>query len=242
MLKFTLGAKDTEDLYYFSPRHYECFSNRMFLPLRGYPIEDIHVADLDLSQWIAPPYKEIYKNSHFVWDKEIVVLFNKYNSEWNGPPITFLDKEILGELIFSLENRFQVVYVRPTAKEILDDTSMNYDLNEYAYIREKFPNTILIQDLHRRYPELTYNALQMRLFSNCDSFVSVQGGAAILCSYFGGTNVIYARKGPTRSRTAAELEVDAYNRWYHEFSGCRIVHADDYESLLRSVEEQFLLP
>ena len=74
-----------------------------------------------------------------------------------------------------------------------------------------YPDVLTIQELHARHPEIGFNELQLRLFSGCEKFVSVLGGSSYLASYFGGTNVVYARRG-------WEVACGAYQRWFNLFS------------------------
>jgi len=66
------------------------------------------------------------------------------------------------------------------------------------------------------------------IHSNCESFISVQGGNSVLASFFGGANIIYAKKGN-------ELICGAYEGQYKRFSNCNVKHANnesDFTQLL----------
>jgi hypothetical protein len=92
---------------------------------------------------------------------------------------------------------------------------------------------VTVQELHAKYPTLSFNELQLRLYSGCQRFVSVLGGNAYLASYFGGTNIILARRG-------WEVDCGAYDRWFDHFSGARIVPVGSGHELLEAVEREFL--
>ena len=77
----------------------------------------------------------------------------------------------------------------------------------------------------------SFAELQLELFASSERFVSVLGGSSYLASYFGGTNVVYARRG-------WEVACGAYERWFHRFSGARVVAASNPRELLRTVERE----
>ncbi|DBA95148.1 TPA: hypothetical protein ACH3X1_015702 [Trebouxia sp. C0004] len=53
----------------------------------------------------------------------------------------------------------------------------------------------MFDELLRQYREYGFNRLQLMLHANCDHFISVLGGNAVIASYFAGVNVAYAAKG-----------------------------------------------
>ena len=54
-----------------------------------------------------------------------------------------------------------------------------------------------------------------------------------LASYFGGTNIVYARKG-------WEVECGAFENWFDRFSGARVVAAGSPDELMRVVRRELL--
>ena len=90
---------------------------------------------------------------------------------------------------------------------------------------------ITVQRLRERHPDLSYNELQLRLFAGCERFVSVLGGSSYLASWFGGVNVVYARRG-------WEVDCGAYERWFDRFSGARVVAAAPPQSLLATIDRE----
>jgi hypothetical protein len=92
---------------------------------------------------------------------------------------------------------------------------------------------LTIQELHAQYPTLTFNELQLRLYSACKCFISVLGGSAYLASYFGGTNIVLAKRG-------WEVDCGAHERWFDRFSGARVVAVSSDSELLQAVEREFL--
>jgi hypothetical protein len=124
------------------------------------------------------------------------------------------------------------VYVRPTNDDIVGDHQAIRDLGEFEIIGARFPDVLTIQQLHAKHPELSFNELQMRLFANCERFVSVLGGSSFLASYFVGTNIVYAREG-------WEVSCNAYAHWFHLFSGAKVLSARTHRQFLESVRREY---
>ena len=233
-LNATKSFKDTQCLYYFSENHIEMNRNRRHWLLDDFPLGNIHVTQLDTSQWYPPPYKRHYANERFKWEKPSCVICNKYTIEWKGPPINFLSLETLSKLFKILKEKYKIIYNRPTSKNIVSDDQEELILRDMEFIEKEHPEIITIQDLAENNKDLSFNELQMMVYANCDRFISVQGGSSILTSYFGGKNIIFAKRG-------SELEHDSY-KWYAKLSGSKIYHVDDYSRLLAVVEKEFLRP
>ena len=228
-----------EPFYYFSQQYKAGFEQRRYVTPKGYPIQNIHVRFLNTMMWSPPPYKDIYKNQEFVFEKPLLIVCNKYNSEWDYPPITFLSKDCLARLFETYSDQYQIVYCRPQTTHIPKDNSTVYDLEEHNWIRESYPNVMLIQDLYELHKgRYSFNEMQLRCFANADRFISIQGGYSILCSYFKGTNIVYGAR--TKHRTADEIVYKAFDRWYHKFSGAKVVYCDSYDRLYRVAESEFL--
>lgn len=232
-LRRTRGVRDTQPLYYFSPRHEEIDQPRKLVTPVGFPVSYVHKPQINTSQWIPPPYKTVYQNSRFRWDKPLCVISNKYTYEWGRPPVNFLSLKALQELFGVLQKKYQVIYNRPTPKQIVADEHEILNLGDHAMIRRMFPGVLMMSELWEKNKDLSFNTLQMMVFSNCDHFISVQGGNSVLASYFGGTNIIYAVEG-------RELEVNSFENWYHLFSGCQIHVAQDEADLIRDVQKTYI--
>jgi hypothetical protein len=135
-------------------------------------------------------------------------------------------------MIGALRERYQVIYNRPRAQDIITDHQKIHEIGDIDAVKSTFPDTIMVQELHALYPTLTFNELQLRLYSNCQRYVSVLGGSAYLASYFGGTNVVLARRG-------WEVDCGAYDRWFNRFSGARVVAVSSGRELLQAVQREF---
>jgi len=234
-LCITKSVKDSKAFYYFSPRHKEVGVNRTYssTSLSEFPITNIHVFSLDTSKWVPPPYKEIYQNDQFVWSKPLCVINNKYMLEWGEAPVNFISLEALKKTIDLLKNKYQIIYNRPIKGQIVRDHMEFLDFGDYDMIKQFYPEVITMAQLYKNNSNLSFNTLSLMVFSNCNNFISVQGGNSVLASYFGGINIIYAKKGK-------ELEVKSYENWYKEFSGCEIVHVNNDAELIAEIKKRYV--
>ena len=140
----------------------------------------------------------------------MLIIHNKFNIEWSRPPINFIDVDTLEKIFNSLNNKYTIIYLRPKSNYICSDHSTIKNLNESHLF--KLYNIIdglkLYDQTKKKYNINNFNHFQLLIHSNCNHFISVQGGNSVLASYFGGTNIIYAKKG-------RELQCDAYNTHYN---------------------------
>lgn len=246
-LERTVGGIDTRCLYYFSEKHEERAVQRHYVPITEYPIGErgwfqydlsAFPSSFDMRRWIPPPYREAFRDERFRWDKEICIVSNKVSDEYfpgeaQGRPTNFIGIQVLLRLIGVLRERYQVIYSRPRPSDISIDHQKIHELGDIEAVKDAFPDTMTIQELHARYSSLTFNQLQMRLYSSCRRFVSVLGGSAYLASYFGGTNIVLARRG-------WEVDCGAYDRWFDRFSDARVVAVSSDRELLHAAEREFL--
>ena len=134
--------------------------------------------------------------------------------------------------IFSnYKDRYEIIYNRFRPEMGYDDTVDTMDLGEWDLVSSHGITTI--QDLKK--DGQNYNELQLMLYANCDKFITVQGGTSILASFFGGDNIIFARKG-------MEIKKRSYKNWYHLFGGSKIHHALDNSALKAYCEKVLSLP
>ncbi len=97
---------------------------------------------------------------------------------------------------------------------------------------------ILFSELQQQHSDLNYNELQLMLHANCEHYISVLGGNAVLASYFSGTNVIFALVGK-ETKNPAE-----YGSFYHHFSPHdhpTIQRVSSYEDLLKFVSQKYIV-
>ena len=222
LLDMTRSARGSDPFYYFSPLH---VINP--LPRHAGNIWPTKIPNKEVREftgegkWMAPPYRSKYMNKEHVYDKPILVIANKYNMEWGRDPVNYLDLKKITFILNKLGDKYTVFYNR-RMPDYLKDDQLHKDLGEHNFIRQVYPDVRFIDEM-----EGDYNINQLRVYANCDHFISVQGGNSILASYFGGTNIVYAVKGNELS-----------GGFYHKIgalSGCEVVHVreDFYQSIYR---------
>jgi hypothetical protein len=224
----TEGAKYTKELYYFSPHHIETFETRTTIGNYNFETPRIlYSHNYNMRKWIPVPLKSIYKNNIFVYKKPILIVANRYNMEWDGPPISFLSVKFLEILFNRYKDKYQIIYNRPKAENITNDNSDIYDLNEYQWIEDNYPDIILMENLYEEHRQMVnnFNHLQMMVYANSESFVSTHGGTAALASYFGGKNIILSKQG-------GEHYFDCFNELYTKLSDATIYHAKSEDQVL----------
>ena len=155
--------------------------------------------------------------------------------EWNGPPISFLSIEMLQFIFDALKDEYTIIYNRPGAQHITMDNSEIYELNEISWIKENYPEVVLMHDLYEENvgKAKNFNHLQLMVYANTENFISTHGGTSVLASYFGGTNIILSKQGPEHS-------FGCYQKLYPKLSGTRILHAKTDDELKALIAENYV--
>lgn len=217
---------------------------------------------LDYREWTPPPYKEYYKNNEFKFNNPTVFITNKYNMEHGHEPRGFFNIKCLYEIFEYLHSKnYTVIYKRATNKEkefAIDQNEYNslqngfYDIKANVdgigtitdfQLTKYFNNVILLDDLINS-SNYSYNETQLKIMANCDRFISVCGGNAILSSMFKGTTFIYVHTGK-------ELRPNYFgkNSYFRKLSDADIIPIidrsvmktgiPDYSELLTKIKERF---
>jgi hypothetical protein len=229
-LKKTISCKDTKDLYFFSENHEERYQSRdaTFSYVNYDTPNKTNSITKSYSKWARVPLKEHYKNDIFVFDKPIMVIANKYNIEWDGPPLNYFDIPTLDKVISTYKEKYQIIYNRPMPSRIVEDNSDILDLGDIPWLREKHPEVIILDDLFNKYQNQvnSFNHFQILVYANCDKFMSIHGGTATLASYFGGHNIILS-KGKANPVEGGGLETifNEFSSIFTAISGAKILHA-----------------
>lgn len=234
-LKQTKSANFTKELYFFSPNHQEIFPERTNPGNYNYEMPRIlYSHNYNLSKWEPVPLKEYYKNNIYVFDKPILIIANRYNMEWDGPPVSFLSKEILAFIIERLRDKYTIIYNRPSAQHIAMDNSEIYDLYEYEWLKSKYPDVLTMNQLfaENKGNAANFNHFQLMVYANSNHFISVHGGTAALASYFKGINLILSVKGP-------EHHFGCFKTLFPKLSGAKILHARNDVELKKFITEEF---
>jgi hypothetical protein len=232
-LKATRSTKDMGEFYFFSPDHKVAFDLRSNEGNYNFDVPRVLYSHrYDMKKWLRVPLKEHYQNDTYVFEKPTLIVANRYNMEWDGPPISFLSIEMLRFIFDSFKDDYTIVYNRPGAQHITMDNSEIYELNEIGWIKENYPEVVLMHDLYEENKANVnnFNHLQLLVYANAKNFISTHGGTSVLASYFGGTNVILSKHGP-------EHTFGCYHSLYPMLSGARIFHAKTDEQLKKLVLE-----
>lgn len=232
----TISCKNTKEFYFFSENHEEKYDSREFkFNYENYDTPNMtHSIRKSYSKWLPVPLKEHYKNNKFVYGKPILIIANKYNVEWDNPPVNFLDIDTLDKIISLYKIKYQIIYNRPLSTHIVGDNSDILDLNEYQWLKEKHPEVLLLKELYEEEKNNvnSFNHLQLLVYANCNHFISVHGGGSALASYFGGVNIIY-------SKGWMEAIFNEYTTFWPKFSGATILHVKNEKELLSNMNEHF---
>lgn len=234
-LSQTIACTNTKPFYFFSQNHLETYDKRVWQA--GYDYYDVpnmtHSPTFDFSKWARVPLKSHYQNSVFVFDKPLLLIANKYNVEWDKPPINFLDIPALDRIISTHRHAYQIVYNRPLATQIVGDNSETMALKEHDWLRETHPDVLLMNDLYEQHRDrvTNFNHLQLMIYANCERFISMHGGTAALASYFGGVNVILSHPGG-----GMEHHFNEYATIFPALSGATILHAKNTDEVFQHVE------
>jgi len=234
-LKTTNAAKFTKEMYFFSPDHTESFDTRSNEGNYNYEMPRVlYSQDYDMSKWTPVPLKDTYKNDIYVFEKPILIIANRYNMEWDGPPISFYSVEALNYIISTLKDRYTIIYNRPRPQNITMDNSDVYDMDEFDWLEKEHPEVVLMENLFKENigKANNFNHLQMMVYANAGKFISIHGGTATLASYFGGVNLILSKKGP-------EHHFKCYEKLYPKFSGATILHAKTDLAVRDFVQQHF---
>ena len=153
------------------------------------PNRNIHKKELDKINFFIPDYRKEYGG---VYDFDVVVC-NKYNNEWPetpelNKPINFFDVGMLAK-IFTLLSDYKVAYLNiDTAGDKYYDATKPIPIKdkEMCYI---YKNVTHIKDLVKD----SFNTTQLQVMAGAKMYITLNGGYAIMASYFGGVNIIYTK-------------------------------------------------
>ncbi|SEI99566.1 hypothetical protein SAMN04487995_2936 [Dyadobacter koreensis] len=235
-LKNTFSSKYTKELYFFSPNHEERFETRTNEGNYNYEMPRIlYSQDYDMSKWLPVPLKETYQNNVYVYEKPILIIANRYNMEWDGPPVSYYSIEMLTYMLDRLKDKFTIIYNRPRPQNITMDNSDIYDMDEFEWLAKEYPQVILMEDLWAKNEAgaRNFNHLQLMVYANATHFISIHGGTATLASYFGGTNLILSKKGP-------EHHFKCFEKLYPKFSNAKILHAKTDQEVKSYIEKHYI--
>jgi hypothetical protein len=105
-------------------------------------------------------------------------------------------------------------------------------------IKKKFNEVIIFDELFNesRFSNMNYNLLKCYLFSSCTKYISVQGGANNLISYFAKNLIIFHKAG-------IEVKNNVYNirsQLQCPENNLKLEYTDYYETYLNIICKTFL--
>lgn len=238
-LENTTSAYDTNCLYFFSPNHTEINQKRSWnsvekLKSINFPNIDIHKKNLDWSKFSPPPLKQYYSDKKITFEKETIVIFNRYNNEWGKKPINFLDLPTLDKLFTSLKKDYQIVYLNLNHDERYFDHLPPIEFNDQEVLNNH-PEILTFKELQQKYNQYTINELQLRIFAGCEKYISSNGGQLILSAYFGGENIIFSKESREH-----DPNVNSFYRWYDKLGNGTFHQVNNYTDLLKIVEDKWV--
>lgn len=248
LLEETFSTKDTSVFYWFSNKHTEVEDLKRGWQFtknyreKKFPNINIHRTQLDWKQWENPIFKRVYEGARMTFEKETIVIINRYNVEWGEKPINFFDLKTLDRLFRALQNDYQIVYCNlggvPELKSY-DDNAPAMDLGDYKFLK-RYPKVIHIWDLFQKHKEKvkTINNLQMRVFAGCSKYITMNGGYGIWASMMGGENIIYSKRC-----NELKSSVNSFNSWYFKLEPeykTMVNHVSSYSELMTLVEQKWV--
>jgi hypothetical protein len=234
-LEETISGHDTAPLYYFSPKHTENTITRGWHNMGrarrgGLPYTFIHQPEQPAKEF--PPYKEIYANEEYKYEKPILCIGNRKNTEWNVEAINFFDEEILDWMFTNLKDQYEIIYFPVAIPKELQDNVDPHPLEDKELARKH--GIKLFTDLCEG---KSWNETILKVYANCEYYITMNGGYSILASMFSGTNIIYSKPGKVQTK---EIVNGSFWRWYPDINNVRTLHVPSYEDLKQKVRSLYI--
>jgi hypothetical protein len=152
-------------------------------------------------EW-SPPYRKAYQEK-VKFDKPILVVHNKYTTEWGGKPVNFLSLDTLDAIFSSYKDQFQIIFFESPRNSIVNsgyskDHQKFIEYDDYK-VALQHPEVIIFGDYVQKLGA-KYNDLKLKVFSNTYHFITTQGGNSHMAALFPGSLVIilHVRGGETK--------------------------------------------
>lgn len=236
LLEGTRSGVGSEAFYWFSPKHEINPAQRDWENTKKCKAPNIYIHKPKLieGEWEPVPYKEHYAPMKITFNKPTVIIYNRYSKEWGRPPINFFDLPTLRTLFTMLLPKYDIVYFNVRGRKELEDNSESLPFGDYDMIRKEFPKVHIIHDLVAKHGG-DYNDVQLRLMAGCERFISMNGAPSMMCSSFGGENIIY-------SKECRELwpTVNTFYNVYPRFGNAVIKVVNTYDDLLQIVRSKWV--
>lgn len=231
----TESGYDTDALYYFSPKHISNNITRGWHNMSksrrgGLPYTFIHQPEQPEKQF--PPYKQYYANKEYKYSKPTLCICNRKNTEWGVEAINYFDEKILDWLFKNLKAKYHLIYFPVALPKEFQDNVEPHPLEDEKVARKH--KVTLFTDLCAG---KSWNETLLKVFANCEHYITMNGGYSILASLFSGTNIIYSKPGTVETR---EIRMKSFWRWYPNINNVRTLHVPSYEDLKRKVTSLYI--
>lgn len=162
--------------------------------------------------WTPPPLKDHYsKITPLVSKKPVIVINNKYNSEWGTVPMNYFPINFLRSFVDEFKDRFDIYYIRFKHEEKprgYGDWDIQKDAgrhplppyNDKFLLDSKIEGVKSIYQLMEEYKIDHFNLMQCYMLGKAKYVLSLNGGNGCLSSYFGDDVVMY---GNPKARSAS---------------------------------------
>jgi hypothetical protein len=231
----TRSGYDTDALYYFSPNHEINMGERSWYNTErarraGLPYTSIHHPELQPT--LFPPYKEHYANKKYRFKKPTVCICNRYNKEWNSRAINFFSPELLDWMFSVLKEKYEIVYFPVNIPEELRDNEQPMAMDDISVAKRHG-----VKVFTEMIEGLSWNETMLRVFANCERYITMNGGYSIMASFFCGVNIIYSKPGEPETR---EIKLHSFERWYPNIADSQTVYVASYEALKAKITALYI--
>ena len=237
-LKETISGFDTEPLYYFSPKHTINNQNRNWFNTQiardnHLPYTTIHAPERPELKF--PPYKEIYKNKEFKFKKPTICICNRYNIEWSFKAINYFDLNILDWMFSNLKKDYEIIYFAVDLPTEFYDGVEPLKLNDIEIAKKH--GIQVFQNIKGK----SWNESILKVFANCEHYITMNGGYSILASMFSGTNIIYSVPSQDENQVETrEIKNKSFWRWYPNINNVRTLHVPSHNELKQKITSLYI--
>jgi len=150
----------------------------------------------NVNYYMPPDYAQHFKG-YIQSTRPLLVMQNKYNSEWDGPPLNYFTLDDLRYIFTELQDLYEIIYFRTNNFRI---PGYAYDHNEFdieqfydkEMITNEFPKiTVIEQLIQRNNLVIDFNTLKCFLLAEAKATISTIGGFNFFNAYFPSKHLIY---------------------------------------------------
>lgn len=227
----------------FVPSH-----DRVFVPQHIRHDDDYIISLTNPPEYLPPPYHIFFKTIPLdITNKPIVLIFNKYNSEWGGssPPCNYFDLHELSMLAYVFQE-YDIFYFRSSntvrsdyANDHDEKNGTIYDYADKEFLRKNYPYITIFEDLLNMNPGIDYNTAKGVLLSRAALSISTLTGTTHFAYYFDTKHILYRKMAPHPFKTPT------YYRNLHKLlsrtdKNTNISYVTSQEELLTACHQQGL--